>query len=985
MADYSLVKEQIYSSAYTGLIEGSNSSRKEYQPKLLVNNSQEGKKVLTNLIRELKTCDAFFFSVAFITNSGVAALVNTLKELEYKKVPGQIIASQYENFTEPRALERLLEFENIELRILSEGNFHAKGYIFQKDGFYDLIIGSSNLTGNALTANKEWNLKITSSDKGGLIKNTLLEFDNLFAMATPVTKEWITEYNKIYLEQKRLFDRAKEKENETLNLEDLRKVAPNKMQVQALQALSALREEGKDKALLISATGTGKTYLSAFDVKKFGPKKFLFLIHRELIAKAAMKTYRKVFDNKVKMGLFTGRGKDWEADFLFATIQTFSKDHILDTFSKDYFDYIVMDEAHHTEAPTYRKILEHFKPKFLLGMTATPERTNGFNIFKTFDYQIAYEIRLHHALAENMLVPFHYYGVQDITVDGKLLEDNAQFNDLVRSERVQKILEHSFFYGCDQGRIRGLIFCSRVEEAKRLSEILNENGKRTIALCGEDGEEAREKAIERLEIQDTYHPEALDYILTVDIFNEGVDIPSINQIILLRPTQSAIVFIQQLGRGLRKSPGKEYLTIIDFIGNYSNNYILPIALYGDHTYNRDNLRKLLRNGSSFMPGASTINFDQITEQQIFEAISTAKLNTLRDLKKDYELLAYKLGRVPSLMDFVEFGSRDPYNYISYAKSYPGFLKEKMGVPVDLTPDQLMKMEFFSKEVCNGKRIEDLLLLEGVMNRGFLTLQNIQEELLHTYHIQVERRNLEGVIRYINGSFFNQVDQKGYGLVGKSFLSLQGVHVEATPYFQDLLKNENFFEHLLDLIQVAKSSFDGKYHRERYFDGFLLYEKYSRKDVCRILQWEKDESAVMYGYKVKYGTCPAFITYKKDEGVGKSTQYRDLFYDQKRFHWMSKNSRNLESSEIQAIRGKHGPIRIPFFVKKSDDEGLDFYFLGDVTPEEFRQETIENEKGKSLEIVNINVAFPQSIDDNLYDYLTEGGTIIEPQDHKEAQL
>ena len=303
MADYSLVKEQIIGSAYTGLVDLKKASRKEYQPKLLVNNSQEGKKVLTNLIRELKTCDAFIFSVAFITNSGIAALINTLKELEERGIPGKILASQYENFTEPRALERLLGFRNIELRILSEGNLHAKGYIFRKAGFYDLIIGSSNMTANALTANQEWNLKISSSEEGGLIQHTLLEFENLFAVATPVTKEWIREYNKIYFEQKRLFDRAKEKENETLHLEDLRKVAPNKMQVQALQALSVLRAEGKNKALLISATGTGKTYLSAFDVKKFGAKKFLFLIHRENIARAAKRTYRKVFGNEVKMGL----------------------------------------------------------------------------------------------------------------------------------------------------------------------------------------------------------------------------------------------------------------------------------------------------------------------------------------------------------------------------------------------------------------------------------------------------------------------------------------------------------------------------------------------------------------------------------------------------------------------------------------------------------------------------------------------------------
>ena len=326
------------------------------------------------------------------------------------------------------------------------------------------------------------------------------------------------------------------------------------------------------------------------------------------------------------------------------------------------------------------------------------------------------------------------------------------------------------------------------------------------------------------------------------------------------------------------------------------------------------------------------------------------------------------------MDFVEFGSRDPFNYIDYAKSYPSFLQRWMGIPVELTPDHLAKMEYFSKEVCNGQRIEDILLLKGVMERGSLPLRDIQEELSNSYQIKTESEHFHGILDYINGEFFNKSNKESYGLEGKDFLFIDGDTIQGSPYFEELLRNQSFYDYLSDLIKVAKGAFDKKYNHGKYSGGFILYEKYSRKDVCRILQWKKDESAVMFGYKVKYGTCPAFITYQKGEGVSKSTQYQDLFFNQERFHWMSKNRRTLKSKDIKAINGDFGPIRIPFFVKKSDDEGQDFYYLGDVKPYQFLEQTIKNEKGKDLPIVNINVAFTQSIDDNVYDYFTEGGTI-----------
>ena len=313
------------------------------------------------------------------------------------------------------------------------------------------------------------------------------------------------------------------------------------------------------------------------------------------------------------------------------------------------------------------KILNHFEPKFLLGMTATPERTDGYDIFQIFEHNIAYEIRLHDAMEEKLLCPFHYFGVTDLSIDGNIVDENSDFNLLIAEERVNRIIENSLYYGSDEKVIRGLIFCSRVEESKAIAAGLNEKGFKAVALSGENSEEEREQSILRLESEDPQ--ERLDYILTVDIFNEGIDIPKLNQIIMLRPTQSAIIFVQQLGRGLRKVEGKEYLTVIDFIGNYQNNYLVPIALYGDTSYNKDTIRKLIASGSSLIPGSSTINFDKISKEKIFNSINSANLQIRRDLVNDYKLLKYKIGRVPTMVDFMKNKSRDPQLFVENSKSY----------------------------------------------------------------------------------------------------------------------------------------------------------------------------------------------------------------------------------------------------------------------------------------------------------------------------
>jgi superfamily II DNA or RNA helicase/HKD family nuclease len=938
-------------SLQTGYIDKSILSNIDYQPELLVNQKSPPKKVLSTILQEFENCNQFFISVAFVTTSGVAVIINKLKELEDRGIKGKILVSQYLNFTEPEALKRLMKFKNIDLRIATTGNAHTKGYIFKNKEHYNLIVGSSNLTAQALATNKEWNIKVSALDESSIVEKVLREFNSDFEKGTSVTAEFILFYEEIYQSQ---FLLSRKNKFEIINHSQLM-ICPNSMQIEALENLKKLRFERKNKALIISATGTGKTYLSAFDAKAFNPKKLLFVVHRLTIAKDSLNTFRNVFGNNKTMGLYSGSQRDLDCDFVFSTIQTISKENHLDNFSKDHFDYIIIDETHRSGADSYLRLIEHFEPKFLLGMTATPERTDGNDIFRLFDHNIAYEIRLNRAMEEEMLSSFHYYGVTDLSIDNAEVNSKADFRYLVSSERVERIIENANFYGSDNGITRGLIFCSRKDEALELSVLFNTKGFKTIALTGDSNEEERARSIEKLESDNL--SEKLDYIFTVDIFNEGIDIPKINQIIMLRPTESVIIFIQQLGRGLRKVDGKGYLTVIDFIGNYENNYLIPIALYGDTSYNKDSLRKLITEGSRMIPGASSINFDEITKERIFQSIDSANMQLFKDLEKDYNLLKFKLGRIPMMMDFIEHGSRDPFLFVDYSKSfYNFFVKVEKTEKSELTIKQLNLLELFSKEINNSKRLEESLIIKFLIESGKLSVNELKEHIFNKYHYHVSDDTIKSCVSNLNFEFVRK-EEKIIFVRDNSF----HFHSE----FIELLSNSIFKRFLLDSVYYSIYVFDSTYNKEYYKNGLILYNKYSRKDVCRLLNWEKDISSTVYGYRTHGGDTPCFVTYHKSDAIESTINYNDHFINQSTFAWESRSNRRLKSNEILNLINSN---RILLFVKKQDGEGTDFYFMGDVSiiPDSIEQGTMPESK---LPVVHFKFHLQQPVIQSLYHYIT----------------
>lgn len=962
------VVNELYGSLLNGYInQDTIVTNDQFGPRLL--NNQEGSSIWEQIKHELLTCENYTFAVAFITDSMVSNLKPIFKDLSRRGIKGRILTSTYLYFNQPAVFQELLKIPNIEVKIAEVDGFHQKGYIFQHQGYQTIIIGSANLTTNALMRNYEWSLRINSLDSGDIVdqvrSNVELEWKN----ASNLTNEWITSYSFTYKKNYKQSLQYQELDSEN----DTRIIKPNQMQKDALEQLRLLREKGKQRGLIISATGTGKTYLGAFDVKSTDPKKMLFLAHREQILEKSKESFSRIIGGKkTDYGLYTGNSRNKNAKYVFATVQTLSKSNHLSLFDRDEFDYILVDEVHHAGAETYQKIMNYFQPKFYLGMTATPDRNDDFNVFKLFNYNIAYEIRLPQALEEDMLCPFHYVGISDYTFkDNRVNEAIDSYNNekgnhkneqkiveqLSSQERVKYILDQTRYYGYSGDVLHGLIFCSGVAESVSLAKELTRQGYPSKALSGNDSEVKRRSVVKNLE------KGIIKYIVTVDIFNEGIDIPCINQVVFLRNTNSNIVYIQQLGRGLRKSKGKKYVEILDFIGNYKNNYIIPVALTDDSSYSKDNARAT----TSMEPtiGVSTIYFERVAKEKIFDSIRQAKFDSMRNLRTVYNEMKKRVGRVPLLQDFIKFNSIDPVILSNKEKNYANFLI-KMGEQINISDYENKILSFLDVELLNGKRRHELILLDLLINNSEISMEKFDEALIKN-HCLNNQEIIESVKRILSLSFYNEnasPSRKDYG--GKAIVEYNdknNQYILNSEIQYSLKKNKDFRQLWIDGIRTGLS-------RSQRYDSdklFTIGEKYTRKDVMRQSNNITNVTAQNIGgyyFNDKYGMI--FVTYKKSVNISKSIQYEDRFLSDRILHYYSKNNRKLTSKEVQKFFTDK--YRLLLFMKKSDaDDNKDFYYLGTCSyiDSSARQ---ENQDGKP--IVSMNLRLDNRVNYHLYHLLTD---------------
>ena len=924
--------------------------------RLIYNDQQQNKKVITDIENALLDCDTFDISVAFIALSGLASIRETLHKLKVQNKKGRIITSTYLGFNEPKMFKDLLKYPNIEVRVYDDHHgFHSKGYIFQKNSNYWAIVGSSNLTQSALSLNQEWNVYVSSHKQNDTIKQIQDEFENQWQKSIPLTHEWINEYQKNYVKpEKHAIRHIK------------RDIVPNYMQRQALASLEHLRQQNQDRALLISATGTGKTYLSAFDVQKVKPRRMLFVVHRKSIALKAMETFQTIIKDKT-MGIFSGNVKELDKDYLFSTVQTIHKKENRELFKQDEFDYIIIDEVHKAGAYTYQELVHYFHPQFLLGMSATPERNDQFDIYKMFHYNIAYEIRLQQAMEYDLLCPFHYYGITDLNIDGISIDDKSDFNLLINEKRIDYIIEKIEEYGYSGEKVHGLIFVSRKQEAIELSNLFNQRGYNTIALTGDDNEEKRQEAMDRLESNDE---DGLDYIFTVDIFNEGIDIPKVNQVVMLRPTQSAIIFVQQLGRGLRKNDEKDYVVVIDFIGNYERNFLIPIALSGNTNLNKDTLRQFITERNVLIPGVSTIQFDEISQKRIFESIDHANFNDVKLIKESYVQLKAKLGRIPHIKDFEKYGAIDIQKIFQNKGlgSYHMFLKKyEKEYDVQFSSLEEKYLQFISSKLSSAKRVQELESIKLAIERKVHVNEYLKQQMLDEYQIQMPEVSYTTIQNILTQNF----------ATGSSKDAFKDVPILDTDWnishvFQSLLNNEEFKRQVLEVIDYSIDLYKQEYSQRYQNTDLCLYKKYTYEDVCQLLNWEKNLVPLNIGgykYDQHTNTLPVFINYDKEEDIADTIKYTDHFVDPQTLVAMSKSKLKLDSKGMDIFtQAKQRQTIIHIFVRKNKDDktSKEFYYLGIGNIINIKQEYMADQ----IPVCEILYHLDQPVRQDIYDYIVK---------------
>ena len=844
---------------------------------------------------------------------------------------------------------------------------------------------------------------MSSTSEAQLIQQVKEELADQVRQSVPLTDEWLAQYEEE-------FKNYAPPRAQILQQARAAKIEPNAMQRDALASIRQLRDEGQRRAIVISATGTGKTYLSAFDVREFHPKRMLYVANRDTILKAARESYQRVLGcDEAELGLLTGSSKQHDAKYVFASVDTLRR-HMEEWYEPDDFDYVLIDEAHHSGANNYRSVIDYFsEARFMLGMTATPERTDSFDIFALFDHNIAYEIRLQKALDEDMLCPFHYYGVHEFLGDDGSRVDSAEgisksdkrqiqysLEELTEPSRVRYIIRKLEQYGSYGQQVTGLVFCSRIDEAEQLSHLFNqetnqqaERPYRTVAISGKTSLKDVENAVNRLEAGE------LDYIFTVDKFNEGIDIPAINQIVMLRNTESSIVFTQQLGRGLRKFPHKTCVTVIDFIGNYANNYLIPVALYGN-AGDSDIVRKNLQREAV---GLSSISFDEISRKQVLKSLDTASWSDKKMLREQYSVMRNELGRIPMLTDvyrhdpsMVMTMAQKNSSYFDFARAAETVLSnEERGsgfahtlLPVDAQGEQWLKMA--TEILLVAIRPQELVVLDELLtscNKGVysrISVLRLKEAVATrfpaSYHTDAQ---FESALRVLDWSFFDTAAKKSYGECAVIERSDGGISL-APEFAARLVNNDTFRCFFVDNVRTGLKRFADLLeesaktgHSLQDDRGFVYEHRYKMFEVERLLAWPKQiNGSSVGGYLLpkEGGSMPVFVKYA-------NSQYADRFLNPQEMHWFSKDKRSFKSREIEWMAQGQGDADwgathfIPLFVmRKADAEKLKmYYYVGRVGSCANMRETARDNSGETVRLVEMDLRLTKPLSADLYQHLT----------------
>lgn len=871
------------------------------EPTLFTNNSKDIS-LLSELKKEISSSDEVWLLVSFIRMTGIMPLLDVLKDFTNKGKKLKIITTTYMRATEYKAIVKLLELPNTEIKISYETNnqrLHAKAYIFKRaNGFSTFYIGSSNLSRAALVFGDEWNVKLTEKKSPDIYQNVISEFETYWNSYE--YKELINNESDL----KKLRTALMAKKAEVNYYENLMTYKPYDYQERILEKLDVERNIYHHyKNLVVAATGVGKTVLAAFDFKRFYEKnpnaKFLYVVHRQEILEKSMDTFRQILRDANFGELYVGKYKPNNTDRLFTTV--IGANNLSEYRDPDYYDYIVVDEIHHAKADTYSKLLTYYNPKILLGLTATPERMDGKDITEYFDHNIAAEMRLPEAINKRLLVPFQYYGITDTTDLSNVRWTSFGYNNsdldkvfVNNEERLYSIINNLYKYVDSLENVHGLGFCASINHAQYMADKFNENNISSICLTGESPDETRKNAIKRLESGE------IKFIFTVDLYNEGVDIPCVNVELLLRPTDSLTIFLQQLGRGLRLYENKNYLTVLDFIGeaNKHFNYANKLAALIGHE--EISVKESIIEDFPLLPIGCSIALEKVAESYIMANIKANTSNRQRIIEM-LQQFEEKTGNKLSLSQFLQYyemdinelykkditfyrllteaGIREFNEDLEFENQVVGRLRNLFGI-------NSMKFIKYIKSVLCGNNDKNNILLKNMtyytlfnkvpLKEGFNTIDEALEMIKNSKNLNFE---INEICDYLENNI--NIQTINNNLLFESPLEVYGIYTQAQLYSGLGVFNEKYAgpmlqgvwylkEHKHDIFLVTLNK------EESHFGESISYEDYPINE--NLFNWQTQNSVaegsdVLERYIKSDGKVSLFVRInRKENGNASSYMY-----------------------------------------------------------------------------------------------------------------
>ncbi len=871
----------------------------------------------TELKKEISTADRIDFLVSFIKWSGLRKIIEDLKEFTKSGKHLRVIATTYTGATDPKAIEALNELPNTEIKISYDTKttrLHAKAYIFYRNtGFSVAYVGSSNLTNAAISSGLEWNFKITETDLPDTMTKISASFESYWNSSD------FTLYTKADEERLRNALKAERFYGSDTQRSFVFDIIPYSYQQEILDKLTAEREiRGRYKNLVVAATGTGKTVISAFDYKNYcaahpqEKNKLLFVAHREEILKQSRDTFQGILKDLNFGDLYVGGYKPESLEHLFVSIQTLNSQKLWEKLPADYYDFIIVDEFHHAAADSYQKLLKYFKPKILLGLTATPERMDGESILHWFDDHIAAEIRLPEAIDRKLLVPFQYFGVTDSVDLSQLrwVRGGYDVNELdalyVNNEkRVNHIIDSLDYYVTEVDQVKGLGFCVSKSHANYMSEMFNRKGIPSISLTSDSKDDDRSTAKRQL------ISGAVKFIFVVDLYNEGVDIPEVNTVMFLRPTESLTVFLQQLGRGLRLADNKDCLTVLDFIGQANQHYNFESKFHALTTNPGRSIAEQVRRGFSYVPKGCFIQLERGASEYILNNIQkyfkgkNALVERIKTFEKD-------TGMTLSLKNFLDYYKLDIRKVY-----YRDVTFSELKVQADVIPafdepaGPAFKTAFQRLVSIDSRRWIDFLLnkflphLADPFNPALYSLEELK--MIQMFYISIWMKAIP-----------------------------TWDDAEALENLHDLANSPVLLSEIKEVLNYKKETIDFVDEKVNFgFDCPLdLYCTYTRDQLLVALDL-MNPSTVREGVKwlPNKKTDLLFVTLNKSlQEYSPSTMYHDYSIDENTFHWESQSTTSEDSQAGQRyIHHQERGSQVLLFIRefKKDEFGITgaYTFLG----------------------------------------------------------